>query len=143
MFIITDGISDWPVNGSQVVGPIDQLVAAPCQQLKNQGFTIYVLYTPYWPLPTWTYSYGVQPASPAGTYPSGLTLQNYVTENDPTTFPNYNPNLPAPDTPVQAALRACASDPSYFYTATNQSDITAALNSMLSSALNSAARVVN
>jgi hypothetical protein len=42
-----------------------------------------------------------------------------------------------------AALRSCASDPSYFYTATNQADITAAMNSMLAAALNAAARVVN
>jgi len=147
MFIVTDGISDWPVNGSQVVGPIDQLVVNPCQQLKNQGFTIYVLYTPYQPLPTWTYSYGTNPASPVGTYPAGLTLQNFVTETDPASFPNYNANytvnVPTPDTPVTAALRACASDPSYFYTATNQADITAAMNAMLSSALNASARVVN
>jgi hypothetical protein len=77
-----------------------------------------------------------------GTYPSGSTLQNFVTEADPTTFPNYNSLYPN-DTPVMAALRACASDPAYFYTATNQADISTALNSMLSSALNAAARVVN
>jgi len=143
LFIVTDGISDWASGGTgQVVGPIDQLVVNPCQQLKNQGFTIYVLYTPYEPLPTWTYSYTPQPASPVNTYPANLTLQTYVTEADPASFPNYNANFPN-DTPVMAALRACASDSSYFYTATDQADITTAMNAMLASALNGAARVIN
>jgi Flp pilus assembly protein TadG len=143
LFIITDGISDWPSgSAAQVVGPIDQLVVNPCQQLKNQGFSVYVLYTPYYPLPTWTYSLGVNGASPVGTYPGGYTLQNFVTMANSTTFADYNANY-STDTPVMAALRACASDPAYFYTATNQADITAALNAMLSSALNASARVIN
>jgi Flp pilus assembly protein TadG len=157
LFLITDGITDWNLIGNQIspsstqgtqtVGPIDQLQANICQQLKNQGITLYVLYTPYEPLPTWTYSYTTMPQTefgvsyPSGvTYPNGVTLQNFVTETDPSSFPDYNANYPT-DTPVQAALRACASSPSNFYTASSQADINTALQTMLSSALNSAARI--
>ncbi len=166
LFIITDGISDWPVDGTntpvavaadgsplgepnvtQVVGPIDQLIAKPCDAIKASGVTVYVLYTPYEPLPTWTYSSTTNPyAEPAGLnyYPKAVTLQNYVTELDPTSFPDYNATpIAATDTPVAAALRACASEPSYFYTASDKKGITDALNAMLALALNSAARVTN
>jgi len=142
LFLITDGISDWYYLGSQVVGPIDSLVANPCQQIKNQGINLYVLYTPYYPIPTWTYTRTPMPATLANTYPANVILAQFVTETNPSSFPNYNANYPT-DTPVQAALRACASNPSYFYTATNQTDISNALQSMLASALNSAARVTN
>jgi hypothetical protein len=40
-----------------------------------------------------------------------------------------------------AALRACASSPGNFYTASNPADISTAMQAMLSAALNSAARV--
>jgi Flp pilus assembly protein TadG len=142
LFLITDGISDWSYLGNQVVGPIDSLVANPCAQIKNQGITLYVLYTPYYPIPTWTYTQVQNPQTLAYTYPAGVILSQFVTEANPTNFPNYNANYPT-DTPVQAALRACASNPAYFYTATNQADINAAMQSMLASALNSAARVTN
>jgi len=140
LFIVTDGVSDWNVNGAQMVGPIDQQVVNPCQLLKNQGFTIYVLYTPYYPLPTWTYAINQMPASPVGTYPGGITLGTFATEAEPSSFPDYNANYPT-DTPLQAALRACASSASYFYTASSPADIKTAMQAMLSSALNSAARV--
>jgi hypothetical protein len=160
LFIITDGVSDWNVdannqpvgvnaNGApnggvrQVVGPLDQLIVQPCSALKQAGFTIYVLYTPYQPLPTWTYSYTANPALPAGveSYPAGQTLQNFVTEADPTTFPDYNAQYA--DTPIQAALRACATSPNGFYTANDPTDINNALQQMLAAALNSAAQVTN
>jgi len=162
LFIITDGVSDWNIDANnqpvgvnpdgspnggvqQAVGPLDQLIVKPCDALKNAGFTIYVLYTPYQPLPTWTYSYTQQASLPAGVnyYPYGVTLQNFVTENDPTTFPDYNPQLTQPDTPIQAALRACATNSNGFYTANDSADINNALQQMLATALNSAARVTN
>jgi hypothetical protein len=147
LFIITDGISDWPPSG-QVVGPMDQLeplqsdgTHSPCTQLKSQGFTIYVLYTPYEPIPTWTYSYWPQPQT--ATYPGNYTLQNFATIADPTTFPNYNANYPS-DTPVAAALRACATDhDNGFYVASDSMSINKALQNMLAIALNAAARVTN
>jgi hypothetical protein len=163
LFIITDGISDWPVDGTgtpvgfsgvntpqagwQVVGPMDQLVVKPCDALKASGITVYVLYTPYQPLPTWTYSSTNNKYSePVGVnyYPGSVTLQSYVTEADPSTFPDYTAaSSEAGDTPVQAALRACASQPSYFYTAIDAADIKTALDAMLAQALNSAARVTD
>jgi Flp pilus assembly protein TadG len=141
LFLVTDGITDWPGGGvGQVVGPIDMLVSNPCQSLKNQGYTIYVLYTPYYPIPTWTYGYGQNVAT--GTYPAGLTLANYVTDTNHPSFPDYNSKYPT-DPPVNAALRACASNPSYFYTASDQAGINTAMSQMLASALNAAARVTN
>jgi Flp pilus assembly protein TadG len=143
LFLVTDGITDWPGGGSgQVVGPIDMLVVNPCQSLKNQGYTIYVLYTPYYPIPTWTYGYGQNIASPVGTYPAGLTLAQYVTDTNHPSFPDYNAKYPT-DPPVNAALRACASSPNYFYTASDQTGINTAMTQMLASALNAAARVTN
>jgi Flp pilus assembly protein TadG len=142
LFIVTDGINDWNYLGIQFVGPMDVLVSNPCQTLKNQGYTIYVLYTPYYPIPAITYASQQNPASPTSSYPAGITLQTYNTETDPSSFPDYNSaSYAASDTPVQAALRACATDhQNGFYTATNSTDINAAMQKMLASALNSAAR---
>jgi Flp pilus assembly protein TadG len=141
LFIVTDGIEDINVAGIQYVGPLDHTVANPCQQIKNQGITIYVLYTPYYPIDAQSYADVVYPASPNGLYPAA-TLQAFVTEANPSNFPNYNAQYPA-DTPVAAALRACASNPAYFYMATSQADINTAMQNMLTTALNSAARVTN
>jgi hypothetical protein len=141
LFIVTDGVNDSTYLGLQVVGPMDQTIASPCQALKNQGITIYVLYTPYYPVPVPTYA-DQQNASPIGAYPSGVTLQSFATETDPSNFPNYNSaSYATGDTPLTAALRACATDhQNGFYTATNSADITAAMQKMLASALNAAAR---
>jgi Flp pilus assembly protein TadG len=46
LFIITGGRSFPDQDGLPVAGPIDLLVADPCQGLKAQGLTIFVLYTP-------------------------------------------------------------------------------------------------
>jgi Flp pilus assembly protein TadG len=148
LFIVTDGINDSLLYGTQIVGPMDQAVAAPCAGIKANGVTVYVLYTPYLPIPTWTYDYTAMPAYPGGAgYPSAV-LNQFVTEHNPASFPNYNASYepgPAPgyvyDTPVMAALRACASSPGNFYTASNPADISTAMQAMLSAALNSAARV--
>jgi hypothetical protein len=142
LFIVTDGVNDATYLTQQLVGPLDQMIVNPCQALKNQGITIYVLYTPYYPVPVPTYADQQNLASPVGTYPAGVTLQNFATEADPSNFPNYNAaSYAAGDTPLTAALRACATDhQNGFYTATNSTDINTAMQKMLASALNASAR---
>ena len=44
LFIVTDGLND---PASRTPGGID---LAQCQKLKNNGYRIFVLYTPYYPL---------------------------------------------------------------------------------------------
>jgi Flp pilus assembly protein TadG len=46
LFIVTSGRSFPDQDGVPGAGPIGLLVADPCQGLKDQGMTVYVLYTP-------------------------------------------------------------------------------------------------
>ncbi len=108
LFIVTDGMQDYidPVSG-RLLGPI---ATTTCDLFKKQlGYTIYVLYTTYYPLP------------------NGYYLQNVKQYAEPTDA-----------SPITAALKACASSPSDFYQASNGPQIAAALQQILQAALNQA-----
>ncbi len=113
LFIVTDGMQDTP---SRVMGPMTSGTnEQTCQQFKNKGINVYVLYTPYLPLPNpWYISNDKQYAEPA---------------------------VPGGTSPILAALQACASSPANFFQASDPSAINAAMQQMLASALNSPARV--
>jgi len=49
LFFVTDGVGDSNVKGTRTIAPID---TALCQQIKDRGIKIAVLYTTYLPLPT-------------------------------------------------------------------------------------------
>ncbi len=117
VFLVTDGAQDNQMKGVPNGGwsgsnhatvlnnPINQYPNA-CQQLKNRGIIVSVLYIPY------------QTINPVNTSFAG----------DEDDYANWNiPNIPP-------SLQACAS-PGFFYTANSPADITAALNAMFNHAL--------
>jgi Flp pilus assembly protein TadG len=122
LFIVTDGMDDhYTAGGGRVQGAIDP---TSCSYFKNPvvpsdpsqpaglGFTVYVLYIQYLPLPNpWYLNSGPRDAAE-----------------------------PAGSSPIEQALKACAS-PGQYYSATSQgSDINNALQQMLKAALNSPGR---
>lgn len=117
LFIVTDGLEDYsPSNRfiGQMTSPLSETVCAP---LKAKGFNIYVLYTPYYPLPN----------------PFYLTQSNSRAAVE---APITNASLS-----IAAGLQACASSPSQYYQASSTADINTALQNMLASALNSPGRL--
>jgi len=116
LFIVTDGIQDY---GSRTVGstmgPFSTTAAVnACTAIKSMGISIYVLYTPYTPLP-----YNPFYAS---------NIAQFV--NTP----------PTPNKIVQA-LQACATSPTDFFEADLPSQVTTGLQTLLQSAVLSAARI--
>lgn len=185
VFIVTDGLEDECANctGSRVMGemtsvaseaPAGGLTAATgsCSKFKKLGYTVYVLYIDYYPVPHYTY-YVTNVTDPTATSPTdGFNNTDYGTMTNGsiqqmTTPANLNGLIAASgtygkwstsgalsfagDSPTEAALRACASvnpngstaDPTYFYEATDAQDIGTQLNVMLETALGSAIRVTN
>jgi len=52
LFIISDGVTDYYVNGNRYFGPINSNGNNWCQSIKNNGIRIAFLYLTYNPLPT-------------------------------------------------------------------------------------------
>lgn len=132
-------------NGTTTVGCGTMAV---CQQLKNLGFTVYVLYIPY-PATQNPYYYQHQSGMPADPYMStdannsttGISSSTFVTNGTTNFWNNGNSSTVSPD---QQALTACASTTaghSDFYTANSTADISTQMGQMLSSAMNSAIRI--
>jgi Flp pilus assembly protein TadG len=113
LFIVTDGMQD---TSARVMGPMTSATnEQTCHQFKSMGINVYVLYTPYLPLPNPYYlANNRQYAEPATT--SGTS-------------------------PILAALQACASSKANFFQASDPVAIKAAMQLMLKSALNLPARV--
>jgi hypothetical protein len=151
-FIITDGMADAPHQGGRVIGPMTGVNAEQttgssyypglCQQLKTIGFTVYVLYVPYWSLSNAFYESGV----------AGLgTTVYYANDGGASTpTPQVFAEPPASGTgpaayaglaPDVAALQACASSASTYFEADNSAQIAAKMQIMLKEALSSAIRV--
>jgi hypothetical protein len=99
LFLVTDGVSDY--NG---VGAFDY---NQCSTFKNMGYTVYVVYTPYYPLMDFAYLY-LANAAVMGTGPGSIS---------------YN-------------LQQCASDPVHDYiAATSEGQLASALQTFLQNAL--------
>jgi Flp pilus assembly protein TadG len=110
LFLVTDGVSDVGSQGDPTrayggVNPRD------CAQFKNLGFTIYVVYTPYYPVMNSFYLNHIKP----------------LVE-------------PASASTVAENLQACASAPGDYLAATDGPGLDSALNYFLKSAINSPAR---
>jgi hypothetical protein len=120
LFIITDGMEDITTNSNRVMGEMtDPSNETECAPIKALGYTIYVLYTPYTPLPDpWYFT----------------NVMSYVEPS-------------SPDPPVVLAMKACASTGTnglpLYYEASSQADINTALQTMLASATNTPGRLSN
>jgi hypothetical protein len=117
LFLVTDGMGDVGTGGARAYGP---LLTSLCDTFKKSpqngglGYTIYVVYTPYY----------------------SLMNSFYITN-----IAQYTE--PVDTSPVAANLAACSSDPTNDFVITNPNDpyaITKALQRFLTIALNSAAR---
>jgi len=112
LFLITDGFEDSPYTGQRAAMP-----ASSCQQFKNLGFTVYVVYTPYYPvMHSWYLQNGIPIAE--GTGSSSITY-NLEQCSSYTNASNLN---------------------TYFIEATNQTELTTALSGFLQSALQQSAK---
>jgi Flp pilus assembly protein TadG len=110
LFLVTDGFEDDP-NGAGINGLRQAMPYSMCQAFKTLGFTVYVVYTPYYPVMHEDY------------------LANYipVVEGTGTNSIAYN-------------LQACASSSSDYISAANQTALNAALVGFLTNALTAPAR---
>jgi Flp pilus assembly protein TadG len=111
LVLVTDGLEDY-VNASGT-RKLQALEPSYCQLFKNMGYTVFVLYTPYYPLMNSFY------------------LQNLtaVAEGTSTSSVSYN-------------LQQCASSSSDYIAATNSAGMTAALKTFLNIALATPARLL-
>jgi len=105
LFLVTDGFEDDPNGGAR-----DAMPSSSCQAFKNLGFTVYVVYTPYYPV----------------MHSSYLSSWIPVVEGTGSNSITYN-------------LTACASAASDYISASNQTTLNAALEGFLKMALNSPA----
>jgi len=116
LFIVTDGINN--PNTDPSIGPMTSATNEQlCSMFWAKGFNVYVLYTPYLPLPSGKYQ---------------TVVMQY---SEPTQTSATAANV--------AALQACARYPSHFFQATDPTAINTAMQTMLASALNSPGRVSN
>jgi Flp pilus assembly protein TadG len=110
LFIVSDGMADYTGAGIGVrtYSPVSP---ADCTLFKNLGFTVYVVFTPYYPVMNPFYYSNIK------TYAEPLVGSKL-----------YN------------AMQSCASSPSDFISATSQQELKDALNSFLKAALTTPAR---
>ena len=115
IFLVTDGLQDSLRSGLPAGPRWTTLTASNCTTLKNMGFNVFVLYTPYYPLPHYQYLHqGI------------LQLAE-----------------PLADSPITTALSACASNPNQFFQASSQTEINNAMTTMLNLALNQPATITH
>jgi Flp pilus assembly protein TadG len=151
IFIVTDGMDDASYQGGRIIGPMTGVTAEQtkgsgyypglCQQLKTIGFTVYVLYVPYWSLSNAFYETSatgigttVYYANDGGTgTPTPQVLAEPPATTGPAAYAGLAPNV--------AALQACASSANTYIEADNATAIAADMQKMLKQALSSAIRV--
>jgi hypothetical protein len=110
LFLVTDGMADYVNNGTRLNVAIDPTL---CQNFKNEGYAVYVVYTPYYPLMNNFY----------------LTTNKTIAEGTGSTSLQYN-------------LQACATSPEDYIEANpnDSTSINTALQGFLKRALAAAAR---
>lgn len=114
LFIVTDGINDPPVANATPALMTSATNEQLCSLFWAKGFNVYVLYTPYLPLPNQKYQ------SQVASY-----------------------SEPTATSAIVASLKACARYPSNFFQASDPGAVNSAMQTMLAAALNSPGRVSN
>jgi hypothetical protein len=104
LFLVTDGFEDDDARRA--------MPSSVCQQFKNMGYTVFVIYTPYYPV----------------THPAYLDSWISIVEGTGTDSITYN-------------LKACASVPSDFISAADGPSLNAAVLTFLKQALTTPARL--
>ena len=115
LIILTDGMNDTAPASSYAAQTAAAMTSTThetlCQNFKNKGFNVYVLYTYYLPFPNTMYSVVKPLIEPAGS------------------------------SPIELALQACSSGSSFYYPASNAADITTAVNSIIQSVMATPGRI--
>jgi Flp pilus assembly protein TadG len=111
--IVTDGMEDDQNNGRTIAPITSATNETICQKFKDLGFTVFVLYTQYLPLPN----------------------EFYLTAG-PKSIAE-----PLDNSQITQALTACASTPQDFFPASNSDDIKTQMQNILKVALNGPGRV--
>ena len=111
LFIVTDGLND---PASRAIAAFDP---SACTQFKSKGYTIYVLYTPYYDLMNGYYLNGTNPSA-ASIVHAAATASDSIPYN----------------------LQQCATSASTYLEASDSAGITAALQTFLTQALNTPAK---
>jgi Flp pilus assembly protein TadG len=112
LILITDGFEDDP-TGTGYSGLRQAMPYTACTPFKTMGYTVYVIYTPYYPLPHEWYLANAMP----------------IVEGSGTSSITYN-------------LTACASNANDFIMATDQSSLDTALLAFLTDALDAPATFI-
>ncbi len=110
LMLITDGFEDDPLPAYGINGLRQAMPSSACTPFKNMGYTVYVIYTPYYPL---MHTYYLGNAAPI----VEGTASNSIVPN----------------------LQACASNANDYIVATDQTSLNTALLSFLTDALDSPA----
>ncbi len=113
IFLVTDGLQD-NLHGGPSGTRWSTVTPSNCATLKNMGFNIFVLYTPYYALPHHQYLDSIIPLAE-----------------------------PLNNSPITAALSACATNTNQFFQAASQDEINAAMTTMLNLALNQPAIITH
>jgi hypothetical protein len=122
LFIVTDGMDDYKGSSGRVEGPINP---AACDQFKNPavpadpsqpaglGYTVYVLYIRYYPLPNpWYLNQGARKAAePYGSSSIEQALTNCASTGDYFTAEGDKKSI---DTALQAMLQKALNEPGTF-----------------------------
>lgn len=106
LFIVTDGVEDYYVGGNSSDRVQTAVDPSYCQTFKNMGYTVYVVYTPYYPLMNAWY----------------LDTMVDIAEGTSSTSTTYN-------------LQACASSPADYIQASDGPSLQAALQTFLRQSL--------
>ena len=114
LFLVTDGMDDELFGSSRSMGPMP---SSSCQLFKNMGYTVYVLYTPYYPLMNPFY------------------LQNVMQTVEGSGSTSLSANLKACSSSTGAADLS-----TYYIEASDQTTLNAALQTFLQSSLGNPAR---
>jgi hypothetical protein len=112
LFLITDGVEDDPYTGVR-----DAMPSSMCQTFKNMGYTVYVAYTTYYPVMHQFY------------------LANMISWAEGTGSGSIAANLQACSSATDANNLS-----TYYIEAENTAQLTAALNSFLTTALQASVR---
>jgi len=113
LILITDGFEDDPIASAGISGLRQAMPYSACTPFKTMGYTVYVIYTPYYPLMhEWYLANGIPIAEGSG--------ENSIAYN----------------------LTACASNANDFITATDQTSLDSALLAFLTDALDAPATFI-
>jgi Flp pilus assembly protein TadG len=115
LILVTDGVEDDNPYGQTIPSTEGPINPAVCSAIKNAGYTVFILYTPYNSAPAYL--------------PNNIALQPYITG--------------ASSPSIQSALISCAGSPQNVVTANSASDIQTGMSTLINEAVGNTTRLSN